>query len=236
MKSPESDQFWVTIVDAGADGSTYGEYVYVADKAMTAQLVAPKKSGSYEVRLHANYPKKETNLVQRIPITVERPESAGSVELQFTGIRSRYSNAKNAWAIEFGEEPGTLTSRYSNSITSWNVEMPSGAAEIQSKYSNSFTNWTYAGGSGEIAITAVYSNSVAPWRVTSASGEVLTVATVYSNSLAKWEISGIGDGMSVNATDSKGLGAWRIEDRIPGVDPDLKMAAVFACIIATLIH
>ena len=65
------EQFWVTIVDAGAADSTWGVYEYVPPGARHMQLTAPAKPGDYEVRLHANYPTKTTNLVHRVAIHVE---------------------------------------------------------------------------------------------------------------------------------------------------------------------
>jgi len=65
------EKFWVTIVEAGAADSSYGAYDYVPDGARAMQLAAPDKPGSYEVRLHANYPTLATNVVHRQAITIE---------------------------------------------------------------------------------------------------------------------------------------------------------------------
>ena len=44
---------------------------YVPDAARRAQRVAPVEPGDYEVRLHANYPTKAANVVDRVAVRVE---------------------------------------------------------------------------------------------------------------------------------------------------------------------
>jgi eukaryotic-like serine/threonine-protein kinase len=71
LHAAPKEQFWVTIVEAGAADSSWGAYEYVQPGARRMQLAAPTKPGDYEVRLHANYPTKTTNLVHRVAIHVE---------------------------------------------------------------------------------------------------------------------------------------------------------------------
>ncbi|HEY6177364.1 MAG TPA: hypothetical protein VIX73_23065, partial [Kofleriaceae bacterium] len=71
LHAAPKEQFWITIVDAGAADNTWGVYEYVPPDARHMQLTAPAKPGDYEVRLHANYPTKTTNLVHRVAIHVE---------------------------------------------------------------------------------------------------------------------------------------------------------------------
>ena len=70
MHATKNERFWITIVKAGAVDSSYGEYEYVQDKATTATLTTPATPGEYEVRLHANYPTKSTNVVYRVSVQV----------------------------------------------------------------------------------------------------------------------------------------------------------------------
>ena len=236
MKSPEGDQSWITVVAPSAGPEEYAEFIYVADGAAEARIPAPAKAGDFEVRLHTNYPAKDYNLVQSVGIAVSRTESAAASGLRFKSIYARYSNSDRNWSMDFSsEETGSMRTRYSNSIGTWDIELPTGTAGIKAQYSNSDTSWVYAGVNGLITIKTRFSNSLSPWEITSASGQTLTAATVYSNSIGKWSISGIGEGMAVYATYSNSLLKWTIEDGIPEVDPDLKMAALFACIISTLI-
>lgn len=71
MKALDGEKFWITIVAKGAADSAYGAYAYVADGARTMQFEMPSVAGDYEIRLHANYPTKSTNLVHKAPIRVE---------------------------------------------------------------------------------------------------------------------------------------------------------------------
>ena len=71
LHAAPNEQFWITIVDAGAGETEWGAYEYVPPGAKRMQLTAPSKPGDYEVRLHANYPTKSTNLVHRVAIRVE---------------------------------------------------------------------------------------------------------------------------------------------------------------------
>ena len=71
LRAAPQERFWITIVDAGAADSAWGAYEYVPAGARHMQLTAPARPGDYEVRLHANYPTKTTNLVHRVAIRVE---------------------------------------------------------------------------------------------------------------------------------------------------------------------
>jgi Protein kinase domain len=66
----KGERFWITVVPAGATDASYGAYEYVAKAAKTAKLATPVTAGAYEVRLHANYPTKSTNVVYRVTAQV----------------------------------------------------------------------------------------------------------------------------------------------------------------------
>ncbi len=70
MIAKQGEQYWVTVVQATAADTVYDTWEYVAANARRATLQAPATPGRYEVRLHANYPKKSTNVVFRAPLTV----------------------------------------------------------------------------------------------------------------------------------------------------------------------
>ena len=70
MRAAKNERFWITIVQANASDASYGTYEYIADKAMMTRLAAPAKAGDYEVRLHANYPTKSTNIVFRVSVQI----------------------------------------------------------------------------------------------------------------------------------------------------------------------
>ncbi len=71
MKALPNERFWITIVEVGKPDDAYGSYEYVQDDARKVTIAAPTAPGDYEVRLHANYPTKSTNLVHRARIRIE---------------------------------------------------------------------------------------------------------------------------------------------------------------------
>jgi serine/threonine-protein kinase len=71
MQAAKGEQFWVTVVARGTADSTWGTYEYVANGARISKLPLPAAVGDYEVRLHANYPTKTTNVVHRVAIHVD---------------------------------------------------------------------------------------------------------------------------------------------------------------------
>lgn len=64
------DQYWIVIAPVGAPASYRGDRLFVARNAEGAQLVAPKVSGEYEVRLHGDWPKRDYHVVQTAPLSV----------------------------------------------------------------------------------------------------------------------------------------------------------------------
>ena len=70
LRPLKGERFWIAVTHAAAPDSTWGTWVYVPDGATTIQLVVPDAPGAYEVRLHANYPTKASNVVHRVAITV----------------------------------------------------------------------------------------------------------------------------------------------------------------------
>ncbi len=71
LHAAPGEQFWITIVAAGAPDTTWGAYRYIDDGAQAIQLTAPTAPGAYEVRLHGNYPTRTTNVVARAAIQVQ---------------------------------------------------------------------------------------------------------------------------------------------------------------------
>jgi serine/threonine-protein kinase len=71
MKALPNERFWITVVEVGKPDDAYGSYEYVQNDARKVTITAPNAPGDYEVRLHANYPTKSTNLVHRARIRIE---------------------------------------------------------------------------------------------------------------------------------------------------------------------
>jgi len=80
VPSPSSNRAWVTVVEASKPASAYATWVFVEDGARTAKLVAPKTPGSYEVRLHTDYPAHATFLRHAVPLTVRGVELAAEAD------------------------------------------------------------------------------------------------------------------------------------------------------------
>ena len=66
-----SERYWIAITPVGAGDSQYGTWDYVPAGARAMTMTAPATAGDYEVRLHANYPTKSTNVVSRAPLRVD---------------------------------------------------------------------------------------------------------------------------------------------------------------------
>ncbi|HEX5063666.1 MAG TPA: protein kinase [Kofleriaceae bacterium] len=97
LSSKPNNRAWVTWIDAGKPQTAYATWEYVADGATTAQLAAPKQPGSYEMRLHTNYPTQSYNVVHTVPFTVD--EAAASTKPATTKYRF-HVNKKTATAGE----------------------------------------------------------------------------------------------------------------------------------------
>jgi hypothetical protein len=70
LPSTDANRFWVTIVAASAPDSEYGTWQYVPDGASEVALPAPVRGGSYEVRLHSDYPQRSYHVIARTPIRI----------------------------------------------------------------------------------------------------------------------------------------------------------------------
>jgi hypothetical protein len=76
LTSPSNSRAWVTTVESSAAPDQFGDWSYVADHATSATLTAPNTPGSYQVRLHTDYPTHTTNLRRAINFTVGQAPAA----------------------------------------------------------------------------------------------------------------------------------------------------------------
>ncbi len=65
------DRFWITVLPADSSDSTWGDWSYVSVGQSDQGLVAPNKPGTYEVRLHDQYPRYTTHVNNRVRFTVD---------------------------------------------------------------------------------------------------------------------------------------------------------------------
>ncbi len=73
LHAAPGEQFWITVIEAGAADTEWGKWEYVPAGARSMSLAVPDQPGAYEVRLHANYPKKSTNVVHRARLRIDEP-------------------------------------------------------------------------------------------------------------------------------------------------------------------
>jgi len=66
VPSKTTNRYWVAIAAAGSAPSVYGPWTFVEDGATSVTLKAPGAPGSYELRLHGNYPAKSFDIKQAV--------------------------------------------------------------------------------------------------------------------------------------------------------------------------
>ncbi|NLI46263.1 MAG: hypothetical protein GX414_04070 [Acidobacteria bacterium] len=147
----------------------------------------------------------------------------------FTGLNATYSGSWERWDIDLVDGGGTLSATYSGAVDRWSVQIGNRSASISATYSNSMERWDC----GDIAIRTVYSGSYERWEV-SRGGRTLRVAMIYSNDWQRWSVSGPAGTMHVSATYSHDWSRWQIDDRMCAEDVELRMGAVFACVISAI--
>jgi len=65
-----NERYWITIADATTGDDEWGDWVYGEADMSRITLTAPDTAGSYEVRLHGNYPTKPYNVIHRLSLTI----------------------------------------------------------------------------------------------------------------------------------------------------------------------
>lgn len=68
--APEGQQYWITIIPAGAHDGEYGEWHYV-EQGATNDKLPTTTAGTFEIRLHDLYPEHETKVLQRKIVKVK---------------------------------------------------------------------------------------------------------------------------------------------------------------------
>lgn len=70
LDPPEGQQYWLTLVKAGAPDSEYGDWHYVSPGA-TSDTLKARAAGDYEVRLHDLYPANGYKVMAREKVSVK---------------------------------------------------------------------------------------------------------------------------------------------------------------------
>lgn len=155
---------------------------------------------------------------------------AAASNFSFTRLKSSWSDKWNQWDIN-GQ--GSLKADWSDKVNAWSYSLPGGGkGDIDADWSGKLNAWTLKANGKTIRIKADGSDKWNTWTVTGPSGE-LRVKANWSDKWNDWTITGKGGDMRVKAAWSDKWNDWNITDKLPDTDPDLKMAAVFACLIAS---
>ena len=93
VSSTPRSRAWITVVEAGQPPSAYGEWGYLEDAATAATLRAPDKPGSYEVRLHTDYPAQTFHVVHAVRIAVAAPAAIAGEPTVTPRAQQRFSLA-----------------------------------------------------------------------------------------------------------------------------------------------
>ncbi len=173
-----------------------------------------------------------------------KKESIKKAKIQlFIGMATKWSgdDAWKEWVVNFNRGGGWLKTKWSGSDAwkEWIVSVPGSNGTVKTKWSGSdaWKEWIYSGNSGSISIKTKWSGSDAMWEwVISGSSGTLNAKTVWSGSdrWKEWVITGPKGTIKVQ-TKWSGDDAWKewtISDGMPEEDIDLKMAAIFPCIMA----
>lgn len=72
LKPRPKEQFWITIVKFGAKDNDWGLWQMLGSGDKQATLKMPTAAGDYEVRLHGRYPTKNSMIIHRQKLTVDK--------------------------------------------------------------------------------------------------------------------------------------------------------------------
>lgn len=144
--------------------------------------------------------------------------------------RSTGSDNWKDWSIELSGGKGRLTADGTGQHMSWDIELPGPDVKVLTCIQGSewWTKWQYRYGGTQLIAEA---SSLTEWKIDSTYNR-LKVRTRWSGDTDEWVISGKKGEMKVSRNGGS-WPSWEIEDNMPGEDFHMKMAAIFAIIVAT---
>ena len=159
------------------------------------------------------------------PVTESGPGSIKKLEARSTG-----SDNWQDWSIRLSGGNGRLTANGTGQHMSWDIELPGQDAKVLTCIQGSqwWTKWQYRYGGNQLIAEA---SSLTEWKIDSTYNR-LKVRTRWSGDTDQWIISGKKGEIKVNRNGGS-WPSWEIEDNMPGEDFHMKMAAIFAIIVAT---
>ncbi|MCB1322547.1 MAG: hypothetical protein KDK34_19970, partial [Leptospiraceae bacterium] len=142
----------------------------------------------------------------------------------------RGSNDWRQWSIQLSNGTGRLTADGHGQHMSWEIELPGQDVDVLTCIQGSqwWTKWQYRYGGNQLIAEA---SSRTEWKIDSVYNR-LKVTTRWSNDTDQWVVEGRKGSMNINRAGGS-WATWTIEDNMPGEDFHMKMAAIFAVIVAT---
>ena len=109
IPSTPTSRAWITLVEPAKSASSYGPgWSYLDDGATTATLRAPTTPGTYEIRLHTDYPAKRHHIRHRVQVTVTEAAAAPSSDRTPTETPPRAQRFRVTSTTVVGGEQATV--------------------------------------------------------------------------------------------------------------------------------
>ncbi len=170
----------------------------------------------------------DPNQANKKPAPVTNQTGPGSI--QKLEARSSGSDNWKDWSIRLSGGSGRLTANGTGQHMTWNIELPGQDVKVLTCIQGSqwWTKWQYRYGGNQLIAEA---SSLTEWKIDSTYNR-LKVRTRWSGDTDEWIISGKKGEIKVNRRGGS-WPSWEIQDNMPGEDFHMKMAAIFAIIVAT---
>lgn len=160
-----------------------------------------------------------------------RPQSSGADNgIRKLEARSSGSDKWKDWSISLAGGKGRLTANGFGQHMTWNIDLPGQDVKVLTCIQGSqwWTKWQYRYGGNQLIAEA---SSLTEWKIDSTYNR-LKVRTRWSGDTDQWIVSGKKGEMKITRNGGS-WPSWDIEDNMPGEDFHMKMAAIFAIIVAT---
>lgn len=159
----------------------------------------------------------------------EKPVAVTDAAPRIEKLEAR-SSGWNDWTIQLSGGKGRLKANGTGEHMSWTIELPGQDVKVLTCIQGSswWTKWQYRYGGNQLIAEA---SSQTEWKIDSTYNR-LKVRTRWSGDTEQWIVSGKKGEMKVTRKGGS-WPSWEIEDRMPGEDFHMKMAAIFAIIVAT---
>ncbi|MCB1138150.1 MAG: hypothetical protein KDK23_05305 [Leptospiraceae bacterium] len=161
----------------------------------------------------------------------QRPQPSGAnTGIQKLEARSSGSDKWKDWSISLAGGKGRLTADGFGQHMTWSIDLPGEDVKVLTCIQGSqwWTKWQYRYGGNQLIAEA---SSLTEWKIDSTYNR-LKVRTRWSGDTDEWIVSGKKGEMKITRNGGS-WPSWEIQDNMPGEDFHMKMAAIFAIIVAT---